>query len=152
MPRRSETPATARLRHSAQAWEALLRSQSHLMRSFEAAGDFDPLTAREYDVLFNLAQAGGSLAMSDLVAEALLSQPSMSRMVDRLARKGLLRRQPHPRDRRAVQVLLTARGRDLQRAIGRRHVRTIAEKLAPLTDAELTQLTQLCTKLRRDRT
>lgn len=141
-----------RVGRSANAWEALLRTQAHLMRTFESAGDFEPLTAREYDVLFNLAQAGGVLPMKDLVANALLSQPSMSRMVDRLAAHGYVTRTPNPGDRRAVDVILTNSGRKMQRILGRRHVRTIAKELAPLTDAELTDLTYLCRKLRRNTT
>ncbi len=138
-----------RIRRAAQTWEALLRTQSHLMRRFEDAGDFAPLSAREYDVLFNLAERGGVLAMRELVAHALLSQPSMSRMVDRLAAKGLVERRPHPGDGRAVDVALTAAGARMQQTLGRRHVRTIAKELAPLTDAELDELTDLCRKLRR---
>lgn|SRR5690625_1065240 len=138
-----------RIRRAAQTWEALLRTQSRLMRRFEDAGDFAPLSAREYDVLFNLAERGGVLAMRELVAHALLSQPSMSRMVDRLAAKGLVERRPHPGDGRAVDVALTEAGARMQQTLGRRHVRTIAKELAPLTDAELDELTDLCRKLRR---
>lgn len=138
-----------RIRAAAQAWEALLRAQAHLMRTFEEAGDFEPLTAREYDVLFNLARAGGKLPMKELVDSALLSQPSMSRMVDRLVGKGYLAREPNPTDGRAVDVTLTATGGQMQRKLGRVHVRTIASELAPLTDHELTQLTDICSKLQR---
>lgn len=127
-----------------------MRAQAHLLRTFEEAGDFDPLTAREYDVLFVLAEAGGALPMKDLVAGALLTQPSMSRMVRRLERQGLLTRVPDEGDRRAVHVALTGAGRRMQRTLGRRHVRTIATGLAPLSDSELAALENLCSKLRRD--
>lgn len=127
-----------------------MRTQAHLMRTFESAGDFKPLTAREYDVLFNLAQAGGVLPMKGLVANALLSQPSMSRMVDRLAARGYVIRAPSPSDRRAVDIELTDSGWQMQRTLGRRHVRTITKELAPLTDSELADLTYLCSKLRRN--
>lgn len=139
-----------RLRAAAQAWEALMRTHAALLTNFEDAGDFDPLSAREYDVLFVLARAGGSLPMRDLVEGALLSQPSMSRMVERLSAKGYLVRTPNSGDRRAVDVALTREGSQMQQRIGRQHVRTIAKELAPLTIDEMAQLEHLCSKLRRN--
>lgn len=127
-----------------------MRAQAQLMRVFEDAGDFAPLSAREYDALFVLAQSGGHMPMKELIDGALLPQPSMSRLLDRLAQQGLIQRDPCPKDRRSVNITLTPAGVDLQRRIGRRHVRTIASELAPLTTAELTTLTDLCTKLRKD--
>lgn len=137
-----------RVREAALAWESLLRAQGHLMKTFEAAGDFAPLSPREYDVLFVLDRAGGAAPMKQLVEGALLTQPSMSRMVDRLEARGILERRPSPADRRAVIIALTDHGADLQRQIGRRHVRTIAQHLSSLSGEELAALTHICTKLR----
>lgn len=139
-----------RVKQSAQAWEALLRAQAHLMKQFEQAGDFQPLSAREYDVLFTLVSSDGRLPMKDLVDNALVSQPSLSRMVDRLMAKGLVKRVANTQDRRAIDVEITQEGRAMQREIGRKHVRTIAQQLRPLSNQELDQLTALCTKLRKE--
>ena len=50
------------------------------------------------------------LSMGD-VARALHCQPSnVTALVDGLEEKGLLRRQPHPEDRRAKQLILTKKG------------------------------------------
>lgn len=127
-----------------------MRTHAQLLKRFEAAGDFDPLSMREYDALFVLARAGGSMPMRELVEGALLTQPSMSRMVERLEAKGYLVRTPNSSDRRALDVTLTAEGRKIQQRLGRRHVRTIAEELAPLSLEELEQLDDLCSKLRRN--
>ncbi|WP_370517362.1 MarR family winged helix-turn-helix transcriptional regulator [Pseudactinotalea sp. HY160] len=135
-------------RAASAAWEALLRAQASLMAGFEAGGDFDPLSAREYDVLFRLAGApGGRLAMRELVTGALVSQPGISRLVDRLTAAGLTRREPDARDGRAIVVVLTPRGRALQRELGRRHVRSITARLAPLSEREARLLQALCTRL-----
>src|SRR5690625_3584834 len=139
-----------RVKQTTQAWEALLRAQAHLMKRFEQAGDFQPLSAREYDVLFNLVSGDGCLPMKDLVHNALVSQPSLSRMVDRLMAKGLVKRVANTHDRRAIDVEITKEGRAMQREIGRKHVRTIAQELSPLSNQELDQLTALCTKLRKE--
>lgn len=130
------------------AWESLMRTHAVLLRGFEEAGDFAPLTSREYDVLFNLSRAPGhALRMRELVSGALVSQPSMSRMVDRLATDGLVRRESDPADGRGVRVALTDAGLSLQREIGRRHVRSIDAAFAVLDDAELAALERLCTTI-----
>ena len=78
----------------------------------------------------------------------LLSQPALSRMVDRLADRGLVSRTTDPSDGRGVRLALTEDGRAVQRRIGRRHARSVARAmLAGLTPAELRQLEELCAKL-----
>ena len=42
----------ASTREAAEAWEALFRAQVALMRRFQRDDVWDPLTIREYDVLF----------------------------------------------------------------------------------------------------
>lgn len=136
-------------RTAALAWESLLRAQVHLMRQFEAAKDFTPLSAREYDVLFTLSTAQSSMRLRDLNQHVLLTQPSLSRMVERMAKAGLLTRCAAEDDGRGVLIGLTDEGRDLQKQIGRRHVRSIASAVEPvLTEAEQAQLTELTGRLR----
>jgi hypothetical protein len=82
-------PSRARL--AAEAWESLFRTQVALMRRFESDGDFAPLRPREYDVLFTLSLAGGRrLRLRDLNDQVFMTQPSLSRMVDRLEGRGLV--------------------------------------------------------------
>ncbi|MEE6282068.1 MarR family winged helix-turn-helix transcriptional regulator [Georgenia sunbinii] len=137
-------------RLAAESWEELFRAQVTLMRRFEANDDFTPLTSREYDVLFQLSLGdGGAMRMRRLNDLIMLSQPSLSRMVDRLADRGLVERRSAPGDARGVVVALTEAGATLQREIGRRHVRSIRRYVgAALSEAELTQLGRLSRKLR----
>lgn len=137
-------------RSAALAWEALFRAQVQLMRGFEADRDFAPLSSREYDVLFNLSRASGAARLRDLNARLLISQPSLSRMVDRLAAKGLVVRRDADDDGRGVVVALTSDGADLQRRIGRRHVRSIAAVVdVALDPGEQDELARLCAKLEK---
>lgn len=141
-----ERPPTPRAAND--AWESLLRAQATLMGGFEAGGDFDPLSAREYDVLYHLSRSEqGRLPMRELVTGALVSQPSMSRLVDRLAAAGWVRREPDAHDGRAIVVVLTPRGRELQREVGRRHVRSITDRFAVLSEQEARVLRALCVRL-----
>ncbi len=137
-------------RTAAAAWEELFRAQVTLMRRFEAADDFAPLTSREYDVLFQLSLgAGGAMRMRELTELILLSQPSLSRMVDRLSARGLVERRAAADDGRGVVVALTAAGAALQREIGRTHVRSIRRYVGgALDEDELRTLQHLAHKLR----
>jgi len=135
-------------RTAATAWESLLRAQVHLMRQFEAAKDFAPLSAREYDVLFTLS-GEGPMRLRDLNEHVLLTQPSLSRMVERMDKAGLVSRCVAEDDGRGVLISLTEKGLELQRTIGRRHVRTITSLLDPaLTESEQLQLAELTSRLR----
>lgn len=136
-------------RTAAIAWEAMFRAQVSAMRRFEADRDFAPLRSREYDVLFNLARMGGSARQHELNERLLISQPSLSRMVDRLAAAGYVRREVCAQDGRGVVVALTDDGAQLQGTIGRRHVRHIASILdAALTEDEQRTLTALTDRIR----
>jgi DNA-binding MarR family transcriptional regulator len=137
-------------RVAAEAWESLFRTQSALMRRFEANGDFAPLRSREYDVLFTLSRApAGRLRLRELNEEVFLSQPSLSRMVERLEARGLVAREPAPDDARGTVVVLTEAGRAMQRSIGLRHVRSIRRYVGgALTEDELATLSDLTERLR----
>jgi len=141
----------SRAQQSAEAWEALFRAQVTLMRRFEANGDFAPLTAREYDVLFQLSRApSGCMRLRELNEALLISQPSLSRMTERLTEQGLLSRAQADDDRRGVVVGLTERGAKLQRRIGHNHVRSIRRLVGEaLDDDDLTMLTTLTERLRQ---
>jgi DNA-binding MarR family transcriptional regulator len=130
------------------AWEALLSAHAVLMKQFAAQDIWQDVSMREYDVLYTLSKCPGPLRLSDLGRHVLLSQPALSRLVDRLAERGLVERQADPADGRGLRLALTAAGRDLQHGIGRRHARDVAGAMtANLTSAELAQLETLCRKL-----
>lgn len=67
----------------------------------------------EFDVLSALRRAGRPYQLSpgQLVTETLVTPGTMTNRVDRLERRGLVRRSPAPSDRRGVLVRLTAAGR-----------------------------------------
>ena len=130
------------------AWEALLAAHATLMRRFGAQDVWEDLSMREYDVLYTLSKCPDPIRLTELNRHVLLSQPALSRMVDRLADRGLVSRTTDPSDGRGVRLSLTADGQAVQRRIGRRHGRSVAQSmLAGLTPAELRQLEELCAKL-----
>lgn len=130
------------------AWESLLVAHAALTRSFAAEPIWQDLSMREYDVLYSLSKCPDPVRISDLNEHVLLSQPGLSRLVHRLAERGLVQCCPNPADGRGVLVSLTPAGRERQRQIGRQHARSVARTLtASLDRTELAQLTTLCQKL-----
>ena len=138
------------VRLAAETWEALFRAQVAVMRRLQSGPAFKALAVNEYDVLFTLSRCpSGWLRLNELNDNVLLSQSSLSRLVERLEKRGLLERMPAPQDGRGVLLKLTDAGRDLQKQIGREHVRDISALITPaLTPGEQRELLRLTEKLR----
>ena len=132
------------------AWEALLSAHAVLMKQFAAEDIWGDLSMREYDVLYTLSKCPEPVRIGELNRHVLLSQPALSRLVDRLAERGMVERKPDPADGRAIRLALTDAGRVLQRQVGLRHGRSVARAMAAgLTPGELQQLETICLKLAR---
>lgn len=121
-----------------EAWKAFLRAHAAVMRVLDDELEAEqgiPLTY--FDVLIQLWRAGGRLRMSDLADAVLLSRSGITRLVDRMGRDGLVRREPCPTDRRALYAVLTPEGKTaLQKALPV-HLRGVAEHFARhLSDRE----------------
>ena len=130
------------------AWEALLSAHAVLMKQFAAEDIWADVSMREYDVLYTLSKCPEPIHIRELNRHVLLSQPALSRLVDRLAERGLVERCSDPADGRSVRLSLTEAGRAMQRQIGRQHARGVARAMtAGLDPAELQQLETICLKL-----
>jgi DNA-binding MarR family transcriptional regulator len=74
--------------------------------------------------------------MSELGAALRLAKSSLTGLVDRTERNGLVRREPDPQDTRAVRVTLTTRGSRIAEEFYAGTCRRVEGLLAGLTDAE----------------
>ena len=88
------------------------------------------------DVLSRLSDApGGRLRMQELQARSLFTRSGMTRLVDRIERAGLVRRERVPGDRRGVFVVLTPEGERAYEAGIEQHradvEREFASRLSP---------------------
>ena len=97
------------------AWRGFLRAHTALTRELDAelvAAHGLPLTS--YEVLLWLARAPEDrMRMSELAESVLLSRSGLTRLVDRLARDGLIERQRCDEDARGWWATLTPKGRAL---------------------------------------
>ena len=139
-------------RRGLQAWTALLRAHASLMRQLETdLASKTGLALADYDVLAQLALAGGSLRMTELADRALISRSGMTRRVARLVHERLLRRGPADADARGVVVLLTDSGLDRLTAAAPVHLRGVSNLfVANLDDQELAVLERALAKVTVD--
>jgi DNA-binding MarR family transcriptional regulator len=132
-----------------EAWESLFRAQHEVFDEISCDFDETTLTQAEYDVLLTVTRGEGMTArLRDVTANMLISQPSVSRLVDRMATRGLVTKCPDPDDGRGALVRATADGAAAFRKIASAHGRSIAERMSVLDDGELAQLRDLAAKLR----
>lgn len=132
-----------------EAWEALFRAQVTVLRLLNTEMP-DELSLNEYDVLFNLSrQEGNRLRLRDLTRHLFLTQPSVSRLVGRLAERGLVCKEADPGDGRGTVVCMTAEGAETFRRVAVVHAESIRKYVGGALDAdEMRQLQQLTDKLR----
>jgi DNA-binding MarR family transcriptional regulator len=135
-----------------QAWSALLRAHATLLRQLES--DLQSkigLALADYDVLAQLAGAGGSLRMTELADRALISRSGMTRRVARLVHEGLVRRAHADSDARGVVVLLTDSGLGRLTVVAPVHLRGVSDLfVANLDDQELAVLESALAKVTID--
>lgn len=93
----------------------------------------EDVTLAQYRVLVELA-ARGPQRVAELASVLRVERSTATRMCDRLVRKRLIHRRRNSRDRRAVQVALTAGGRSVVDRVTRRRreeITRILERLVP---------------------
>src|SRR3954470_7363293 len=135
-----------------EAWDSFLRAHATLMRRLEVdLAQATGLALADFDVLAQLARAGGELRMTDLAARALISRSGMTRRVSRLVEEGLVRRANADADARGVVVALTDAGLARLTETVPVHLRGVSELfLAQLDDQELAVLKNALAKVTVD--
>ncbi len=115
-------------RRGLNAWSSLLRAHATLVRQLETDLERETgLALADFDVLAQLAGAGGQLRMTELATRALISRSGMTRRVARLVEEGLVRRADADADGRGVVVALTDAGVGRLTETAPVHARGIAE-------------------------
>lgn len=125
------------------AWQALLHAHQHVMRQLDAELRAKHNVALgDYDVLVRLARTPDrSLRMSDLAERVMFSPSGLTRVVDRLVARRLVRRERSGRDARVMLACLTDEGSHLVRRAARTHLRGIREHFTDhLTPDQLEQV------------
>lgn len=110
------------------------------------------LALNMYDVLVQLVEASDHrLRMTDLARAVLLSRSGITRLVDRMAREGYVRREQDPQDARGVWTVLTDDGYERLRTASSTHLQGVSRYVVSrLEPDELAALGRACAKLAVD--
>jgi DNA-binding MarR family transcriptional regulator len=132
-----------------QAWENLFRAQYELFSELVTDFDGTDLGQGEYDVLLTTVRSPQmSARLRDITANMLISQPSVSRLIDRMVARGLVTKAADPADARSAVITATDVGARAFRTLATVHGRSIAQRMSVLSDDELRTLRDLTQKLR----
>ena len=109
------------------------------------------LTGSQFKILMVLYQSSaGSVRQADIEAKFSMTNPTVTGLVQKLEAKDLVKRMPHPEDRRSKVLVLT------DRAIGmKEELLALADDLEQqmtrkLSDEECDQLAELLIKMLKD--
>jgi DNA-binding MarR family transcriptional regulator len=124
-------------RRGLEAWGVLLKAHATLMRQLQTdLVSKTGLDSNDFDVISQLAQAGGRLRMTDLAARAFSSRSGLTRRIDKLVEEGLVGRTTAEGDARGVVVTLTEAGVARVTETVPVHLRTVAELFTAKLDNE----------------
>jgi DNA-binding MarR family transcriptional regulator len=108
------------------------------------------LPFRWYDVLVQLEEADAGAPMSEVADRILASKSGLTRIIDKMEKAGVIRRERPGHDRRVVLVFITDEGRATLESARRVHRDGIRRHFTEhLTPAELAKLTRTLEKVRR---
>lgn len=138
-------PATA---EQIEAWQAWARAFNATRRLTEASLVGSQLDGSDYDVLLTLSEGPPEgLRPTELAERVLLTKSGMTRLVDRLADRGLIERRACATDRRGHLVTLTVKGRHLQRRAAPGLLRALGAAFATTSPTDVAALKRLSERI-----
>jgi DNA-binding MarR family transcriptional regulator len=140
-----EEPAVQLSETELGAWRGMLRVHAALVKQLDAElSSAHRLPLSSYEVLLNLEAAPGrKRRMAELADSVLLSRSGMTRLVDRLEKDGLLRRDTCTDDGRGAYAVLTGKGAAALAEARHTHLGGVREKfLKQFDEGELRVLAE----------
>ena len=132
-----------------QAVLGLLRTADAIKRSLAHVVEPHGITPQQYNVLRILRGAGPDGLPTLTIGERMVEQtPGVTRLIDRLERKGLVVRTPCPKDRRRVFCQITPKGLDLLAELDEPVNRWDVQTVSILPPSEVDSLIKLLDRVR----
>src|SRR4030043_403050 len=97
---------------SLRLWRQLYQTYTLLKRCEDEVYEEHGLTTEQYAVLVSIAYLGEPVRITDIARWLERSTNSISMIVDRMVKAGLVRRARDKRDRRVVRVTFTSKGKN----------------------------------------
>jgi DNA-binding MarR family transcriptional regulator len=123
----------------------LKRSQTKLAKAVDIELAQHDITSAQGGILMMLASGLYSTA-AELARETYIDSASMTRMIDRLEKRGLIARMPRGDDRRIVNLQLTESGRQLAARLPTHYTHVLNETFTEFSVEEVTTLKTLLRK------
>jgi DNA-binding MarR family transcriptional regulator len=127
----------------------LRRAELALAQLVNEATDLGGPTAPQWALLHKVHQ-GEANTVVGLARVCMIDTGAMTRLLDRIEKKGLCRRVPCAADRRVVQIELTPAGQDVAARVPRALSQAYNRALARFSPEEWQQLQHLLTRLAED--
>jgi MarR family 2-MHQ and catechol resistance regulon transcriptional repressor len=115
---------------------ALLTLQSAIDRRSESFFQPYGLSAAQFNILNLLAYADGAMDQLALTERLLVGKSSISIVLNRMVKAGLITRGEHAVDRRQVVLTLTRKGQSLWKKISARYEAQVEEVFGSLPEAK----------------
>lgn len=132
-----------------QAGEILKQINDELARRANESLKADELTFSQVGIVLRLREsADEGMSIKELSSSVHVAQPTMTGIVDRLERKGIVCSCSDAEDRRIRRVYLTEKGENCLANAGKNRESTEALLLAGMTDEEVDQFKTLLLKVR----
>lgn len=131
-------------------WRAYIESSQRLLTQLEEdLRATSELSFADYHVLVLLSEAPGQRQrMGELASRLIFSPSRLTYQISSMERRGLVARQPCPRDRRGSEAVLTAAGLLALRDAAPHHLRSVRAHLVDdLDDTEIACLTRVFERL-----
>ncbi len=138
-PRASRRAAPVDPSLALSVWVRLLKAHGLLLREVRRLVPAD-LTLPQFDVLAQLDRRPEGMTPKELTRALLVTAGNVTGIVERLATRGLVSREPVPGDRRTMRIVLTREGRRAMASALPRHRLDLARLLAPVPPSELVAL------------
>ena len=134
---------------ASEATIALLRTAMLVRRKGEAIAQREGISLQQYNVLRILRGARAPLPTMEIAARLIEPAPGITRFVNSLEAKGLIRREQWPGDRRQVLCQITPAGLKLLERLDEDMDRFDSTAVGTLDDLRLDQLLCLLEEVRR---
>lgn len=136
------------------AKEPFLGVLRELVRAYQAFTAYDAahlsrygLTQPQADVVFTLGNTPG-MTFKELGEKTLITKGTLTGVIDRLERKGFVKRAPSATDRRCTMVVLTTKGEQWFDEVFPAHIAYIKERLERLSKQDLEETEEVLRRLR----
>jgi DNA-binding MarR family transcriptional regulator len=148
-------PTTALPLSQKAARETFLAVLREFVQAFQAFSAFDEahirqfdLTVPQYDVICTLGNTPGMM-MGQLAEKTLVTKGTLTGIIDRLEKKGLVQREVPPENRRCFVIVLTTEGERVFEQVFPAHIAHLKERFDCLSETETQQIHSSLQRLRK---